>query len=237
MSKAMGLAGKIYKSHSTPAQIRDLNDFTLQDCGITDSSDRKQVLAAFRKAGFTPIPVKPKRGTASKRARDSDGAEDSSPSTTSPSKSAGKSFSSGSPAVDAIITPPKRKRTKIVKNEFLPDGPQEEGSTLGSLEFNEVSDEAVLSSKFVVINRAPVMTAWAMVVAETMNFKREEALSIASVYTEMNAISRGVSIGLYKSGKDRGMEVSRSGSQPFVELMGRRSVRLFHSVPTSANLL
>ena len=29
-----------------------------------------------------------------------------------------------------------------------------------------------------VINRAPVMTAWAMVVAERLGFEREEALSI-----------------------------------------------------------
>lgn len=32
--------------------------------------------------------------------------------------------------------------------------------------------------KSVVVNRAPVMSAWATVVAERMGFKREEALSI-----------------------------------------------------------
>jgi hypothetical protein len=36
----------------------------------------------------------------------------------------------------------------------------------------------VLKSKFTVINRAPLMTAWATVVAERMSFQREEALSI-----------------------------------------------------------
>lgn len=33
-------------------------------------------------------------------------------------------------------------------------------------------------TKSAIVNRAPVMTAWAMVVAERLGFKREEALSI-----------------------------------------------------------
>lgn len=33
-------------------------------------------------------------------------------------------------------------------------------------------------SKFTVVNRAPIMTAWSFVVAERMGFQREEALSI-----------------------------------------------------------
>ena len=48
----------------------------------------------------------------------------------------------------------------------------------------------------------------------------------ASVYTEMNAISKGVSLGIYEPGtqKHKGTDASRTGSQPYVELMGRRSV-------------
>lgn len=43
---------------------------------------------------------------------------------------------------------------------------------------------------------------------------------IASVYTEMNATSKGVSLGLFDESKKRDHE---GGSvQPFVELMGRR---------------
>jgi hypothetical protein len=38
----------------------------------------------------------------------------------------------------------------------------------------------------------------------------------------MNAVTKGVSIGIYKTGKERGMEAKRGGSQPYVELMGRR---------------
>jgi hypothetical protein len=83
------------------------------------------------------------------------------------------------------------------------------------------------------------MTAWAAIVAERMGFVKEEALSIgksttsssmltptqhriASVYTEMNAISKGVSLGIFNKGKEKGLEASREGAQPFVEIMGRR---------------
>ncbi len=39
-------------------------------------------------------------------------------------------------------------------------------------------DCQVLRTKSTVVNRAPVMNAWATVVAERLGFKREEALSI-----------------------------------------------------------
>jgi len=42
------------------------------------------------------------------------------------------------------------------------------------------------------------------------------------VYTEMNAITKGVSLGKYEEGKGKGMEASKGGSQPYVDLMGRR---------------
>jgi len=45
---------------------------------------------------------------------------------------------------------------------------------------------------------------------------------IASVYTEMNAVIRGVSLGIYKAGEERGREAMAEGSQPYVELIGRR---------------
>lgn len=50
---------------------------------------------------------------------------------------------------------------------------------------------------------------------------------IASTYTEMNAISKGVSLGIYKDGKQKGLEALKGGSQPYVDLMGRRYEFLF----------
>jgi len=60
-------------------------------------------------------------------------------------------------------------------NEFLPDGSE---VYEGSLEFNEVLGEEKLRNKSCVINGAPILTAWSMIVAERLGFKKEEALSI-----------------------------------------------------------
>ena len=49
---------------------------------------------------------------------------------------------------------------------------------LGSLDFHEVLNEDALRLKSAIVNRAPVMMAWACVVAERLGFSREEALSI-----------------------------------------------------------
>lgn len=73
----------------------------------------------------------------------------------------------------------KRKRSAVDSDE-LPDRPPEEieSAKYGNFDFDEVLDEDVLKRKSSVINRAPVMTAWAVVVAERLGFEREEALSI-----------------------------------------------------------
>jgi hypothetical protein len=43
-------------------------------------------------------------------------------------------------------------------------------------------DEDTLRHKFTVVNRAPVMMAWACVVAERLGFSRDEALSIGTAF-------------------------------------------------------
>ncbi|KAG9050050.1 hypothetical protein FS842_011434, partial [Serendipita sp. 407] len=93
---------------------------------------------------------------------------------------------------------------------------------IASFDFHEVLDEEELQSKVIKINRAPVMMAWSCIVAEKLGFAREEALSIASAYTEMNATTRGVNLGIYEKGKEMGMEPGSNTAQPHVELMGRR---------------
>ena len=46
----------------------------------------------------------------------------------------------------------------------------------------------------------------------------------ASAYTEMNAISKGVSIGVFDHSRGKGIELKKGESQPYVDLMGRRYV-------------
>jgi hypothetical protein len=48
------------------------------------------------------------------------------------------------------------------------------------------------------INRAPVLTLWAAVVAERLGFDWEEALTLGRAVAGLNAYSKGVSLGLYQ---------------------------------------
>jgi len=47
--------------------------------------------------------------------------------------------------------------------------------------FNEVLDEDVIKNRRAVINRAPIMTAWATIVLEKLGFQRREALSLGEL--------------------------------------------------------
>lgn len=38
----------------------------------------------------------------------------------------------------------------------------------------------------------------------------------------MNAISKGVSLGIFEEGKGKGVELAKGESQPYVDLLGRR---------------
>ena len=100
------------------------------------------------------------------------------------------------PASSSSSSPPRKKRRRgedrsrpPLENEYLlpgPDGGAEEdagalgSSGGGSLDFHELLDEDALRHKFTVVNRAPVMMAWACIVAERLGFSRDEALSIGT---------------------------------------------------------
>ena len=73
------------------------------------------------------------------------------------------------------------------------------------------------------INRAPVMTLWAAVVAERLGFDRDEALTMGKTVAGLNAQSKGRRLGIYEAGKKEAKETRRrpEGEQFFVELMGR----------------
>jgi hypothetical protein len=49
-----------------------------------------------------------------------------------------------------------------------------------------------------VVNRAPVLTLWAAVVAEVLGFEHDEALTLGRAVAELNAYSKGVSLGLFQ---------------------------------------
>jgi hypothetical protein len=52
--------------------------------------------------------------------------------------------------------------------------------------------------KSVSVNRAPVLTLWAAVVAERLGFGHDEALTLGRAVAGLNAYSKGRSLGLFK---------------------------------------
>ncbi len=51
---------------------------------------------------------------------------------------------------------------------------------------------------YVMVNRALVLTLWAAVVAEVLGFEHGEALTLGRAAAELNAYSKGVSLGLFQ---------------------------------------
>lgn len=48
------------------------------------------------------------------------------------------------------------------------------------------------------INRAPVLTLWAAIVAERLGYRHDEALTLGKAVAGLNAQSKGRRLGIYK---------------------------------------
>ncbi|KAG9040204.1 hypothetical protein FRB95_000133 [Tulasnella sp. JGI-2019a] len=207
MTDAMSVTKKLYPTCNTSAQLADLTAIKLIQLKVDDQEQRKQVLGAIRKAGYVKPAIKPmsalKDGDEGGEASSSEGFPEAGPS---------------EPREGQSNPIRKRKLASQDNGDDFITREQAEG-----LDFMEELNEENLRNKSTHVNRAPVMTAWATVVAECLGFKREEALSIASVYTELNATSKGISIGVFDESKNR--DHVAGSTQPFVELMGRKWVQ------------
>ena len=82
-----------------------------------------------------------------------------------------------------------------------------------------------MTDKKITINRAPVLTLWATVVAERLGYDKETALTLAKAVTGLNAQSKGQKLGIYekKSNEEpKEREEKESAGEPkFIELLGR----------------
>jgi hypothetical protein len=81
-----------------------------------------------------------------------------------------------------------------------------------------------MSGEKILINRAPVLTLWAAVVAERLGFDRPAALSLGKALAGLNAQSKGRSLGIYKPAEHpEGVppKKARLGEEFWVELLGR----------------
>jgi hypothetical protein len=73
------------------------------------------------------------------------------------------------------------------------------------------------------INRAPVLTLWASVVAERLGYKHAEALSLAKELAGLNAQSKGQRLGIFTPAEQNPEEARKKKTKEtsYVELMGR----------------
>ncbi|HEV7927646.1 MAG TPA: hypothetical protein VGR14_20000 [Verrucomicrobiae bacterium] len=75
----------------------------------------------------------------------------------------------------------------------------------------------------ILINRAPVLTLWAAVVAERLGFNHDEALSLGKALAGLNAQSKGRRLGIFKPTPKEIKKVREGerGEEFWVDLLGR----------------
>jgi hypothetical protein len=90
-----------------------------------------------------------------------------------------------------------------------------------------------MANKKIKINRAPVLTLWAAVVAERLGYNKSEALTLAKAVAGLNTQSKGRRLGIYEEKKDEdtkkekkpALSKAEGKKEPanlqFVELLGR----------------
>ena len=82
-----------------------------------------------------------------------------------------------------------------------------------------------MATKKIKINRAPVLTLWAAVVAERLGYDEETALTLGKAVAGLNAQSKGKKLGIYEEKsedeKKEEKKKERAAKPDFIELLGR----------------
>lgn len=82
-----------------------------------------------------------------------------------------------------------------------------------------------MASKKIKINRAPVLTLWAAVVAERLGYDEETALTLGKAVAGLNAQSKGKKLGIYEEKteeeKKEEKKKERQAEVKFIEVLGR----------------
>jgi hypothetical protein len=80
-------------------------------------------------------------------------------------------------------------------------------------------------AKTITINRAPVLTLWAAVVAERLGYNKETALTLGKAVAGLNAQSKGRRLGIFEEKKGEEKDTKEKKESPakseFIELLGR----------------
>ena len=80
-----------------------------------------------------------------------------------------------------------------------------------------------MTERNILINRAPVLTLWATIVAERLGFEHDEALSLGKAVAGLNAQSKGRRLGIFKpaSQEVKKARARKRGEEFFIEICGR----------------
>jgi len=85
--------------------------------------------------------------------------------------------------------------------------------------------EYKMPKKKIKINRAPVLTLWATVVAERLGHDQNESLTFGKAVAGLNAQSKGRRLGIYEEKKDEDKSNEKREERPakleFIEILGR----------------
>jgi hypothetical protein len=82
-----------------------------------------------------------------------------------------------------------------------------------------------MANKKIKINRAPVLTLWAAVVAERLGYDEETALTLGKAVAGLNAQSKGKKLGIYEEKTEEEKKEDKKKEKEvdvdFVEVLGR----------------
>lgn len=80
-----------------------------------------------------------------------------------------------------------------------------------------------MAKKTISINRAPVLTLWATVVARRLGFRKDEALTLGKAVAGLNAQSKGRRLGIFKPHEKKAKEAreQKRDERFYIEICGR----------------
>jgi hypothetical protein len=83
-----------------------------------------------------------------------------------------------------------------------------------------------MANKKIKINRAPVLTLWAAVVAERLGYDEKTALTLGKAVAGLNAQSKGRKLGIYEEKTEEEKKEEKKKEKPakkveFIEVLGR----------------
>jgi hypothetical protein len=82
-----------------------------------------------------------------------------------------------------------------------------------------------MANKKIKINRAPVLTLWAAIVAERLGYDEKTALTLGRAVAGLNAQSKGRKLGIYEEKAEEEKEKGKKKEEPvkleFIQILGR----------------